>query len=384
MHIARIVFVGLVSLAIAMGIGRFAITPLLPMMEAEGLVSIAGGGALAAVHFVGYLIGAVAATRLPVSPKTALRGSVIAIGICTLGMGATESFPLWLVFRWLAGTSSAVILVLVSNFYLRHLARIGRPEKQGWVFGGVGAGIAVAGLGAVGFMVWQVSSPTGWQVFGTVTLVSAVAVCMLVDSEIPGVRPGRRNHEVRRSPLNWGLMIAYAAAGMGYIIPATYLPIMAREIVTDPLVFGWAWPVFGAAAFLSTLLAARLQPRFSNRQVWLVSQAIMAIGLILPVVYPSIVTIQVAGFCVGGTFMIITMVGLKEAHRIAPVDDVMRHIGSMTVAFAIGQMTGPVLASALHDLTGGFALSLTVPSVALILTMIPLMSGFLKQEAASS
>ena len=384
MHIARIVFVGLVSLAIAMGIGRFAITPLLPMMEAEGLVSIAGGGALAAVHFLGYLIGAIAATRLPVSPKTALRGSVIAIGVCTFGMGATESFPLWLTFRWFAGAGSAVILVLVSNFYLRHLARIGRPEKQGWVFGGVGAGIAVAGLGAVGFMVWQVSSPTGWQAFGTVTLVSAVAVCLLIGSEIPGVRSDRRDRGLRRSPLNWGLMVAYAAAGMGYIIPATYLPIMARAIVTDPLVFGWAWPVFGAAAFLSTLLAARLQPRFSNRQVWVGSQAIMATGLILPVVYPSIVTIQVAGFCVGGTFMIITMVGLKEAHRIAPVDDVMRHIGGMTVAFAIGQMTGPIFAGALHDMTGGFALSLIVPSVALILTMIPLMSGSAKKEVAPS
>ena len=40
--ISRITLVGLVSLALAMGIGRFAFTPLLPMMREDGLVNIAG------------------------------------------------------------------------------------------------------------------------------------------------------------------------------------------------------------------------------------------------------------------------------------------------------------------------------------------------------
>ena len=45
--IFRITLVGLVSLALAMGIGRFAFTPLLPMMREDGLVSITDGGLLA-------------------------------------------------------------------------------------------------------------------------------------------------------------------------------------------------------------------------------------------------------------------------------------------------------------------------------------------------
>lgn len=44
---ARIAFFGFFILAISMGIGRFAFTPLLPMMEAEALISIEGGGLLA-------------------------------------------------------------------------------------------------------------------------------------------------------------------------------------------------------------------------------------------------------------------------------------------------------------------------------------------------
>jgi predicted MFS family arabinose efflux permease len=226
-------------------------------------------------------------------------------------------------------------------------------------------------------------STISWQIFGLAALIAGGVICLCAGPELPGAPPVRRASGRRHSPLNWGVVIAYGIFGMGYIIPATYLPVMARAIVTDPLIFGWAWPVFGAAACLSTILAARLQPRFSNRQVWVASQLVLAFGLLLPAIHPSIVAIQIAGFCVGGTFMIITMVGLKEAHRLAPPEDVVRHVGAMTAAFATGQMAGPVFASALHDLTGGFALSLIVTSAALVLTLAPLVRRERRKEAAS-
>ena len=66
----RIVLVGLAGLAVAVGIGRFAFTPLLPMMLADGIIAIPGGGLLATVHFVGYLMGALTAARVPVFSHT--------------------------------------------------------------------------------------------------------------------------------------------------------------------------------------------------------------------------------------------------------------------------------------------------------------------------
>ena len=98
----------------------------------------------------------------------------------------------------------------------------------------------------------------------------------------------------------------------------------------------------------------------------------MAIGLLLPVVHPHILTIIMAGLCVGGTFMIITMAGMKEAHRIAPPPDVMRHIAVMTASFATGQIIGPVFASSVYDLTQSFAVSLVVTAAALIITAMTL------------
>ncbi len=378
--IFRITLVGLVSLALAMGIGRFAFTPLLPMMRADGLVSITDGGLLASVHFLGYWLGAVFAAKIPCSPKMMLRVSLLVIGVGTVGMGVTDDFTVWLILRWLSGVCSAWTLVLVSNYYVKHLADNGRAEYQGWVFSGVGAGILIAGLGSLAFMVNQIGSSLSWQIMGVISLIAICAVCLNMGPEIPAVRLVVHNRESQQTPLNWRTVIAYGAAGIGYSIPATYLPVMAREIVQSPLIFGWSWPVFGVAAFFSTLLAARFQKRYSNRQIWAASQVVMAIGLLLPVIHPHILTIITAGLCVGGTFMIITMTGMKEAHRIAPPQDVMRHIAVMTVSFATGQMIGPVFASSVYDLTQSFAVSLIIASATLIITAITLVGASSKKE----
>jgi len=369
----RIVIVGLCALAIAMGIGRFVYTPLLPLMQDDGLLSIPEGGLLASVHFLGYWLGAMYAAKLPVSPKSILRYSLIAIAVSTLGMGLTDNFIVWSFLRWLAGLCSAFVLVLVGNFYLKHLTEIGQSEKHGWVFSGVGAGIVCAGLGTLVLMIYQVDSMTSWQIFGGVSLLAALAVSINIKTEIPDTRSITANRKSGRTPLIWSLLIPYGALGMGYVIPATYLPIMARDIIPSPLVFGWAWPVFGATAFLSTVLASRWQRTYSIRQIWIASQLVMAFGLLLPALYPNITTIVIAGISVGGTFMIITMMGMKEIHRIAPSHDILRHLGAMTAAFASGQIIGPIFAGWLYSQTQSFSASLVFVSIILAATVFMLM-----------
>ena len=246
----RIALIGLAGLAVAVGIGRFAFTPLLPMMLADGAITIPGGGLLAMVHFIGYLIGALTAARVPVAPRVLLPASLTAIGVATLAMGLSEQFWVWLALRWIAGVPSAWILVLVGTHCVNALAEAGRADRQGWVFSGVGAGIAVAGLGSVAMMAGGVSSSDAWLIFGVLALAIAAAIRIKLGPEVPAVRPSRSACAAERTPIVWSAVLAYGAAGLGYIVPGTYLPAMAREIVPSPWLFGWGWPVFGAAAFL--------------------------------------------------------------------------------------------------------------------------------------
>ncbi|MBW6496344.1 MAG: YbfB/YjiJ family MFS transporter, partial [Burkholderiaceae bacterium] len=188
--VVRITLSGMTALALAMGIGRFAFTPLLPLMLSDGLIDIGQGGWLASANFLGYLLGAVSATWLRLPPRATLRAALLAIGIATLGAGLTHSYPWWLVLRWLCGLSSAWVLMVVSNYTMRALARHGRAELQGWVFSGVGSGIAVAGLACLVFMVEGIGSLAAWRIIGAVTLVLALALSLLMGPEIPPLAAG--------------------------------------------------------------------------------------------------------------------------------------------------------------------------------------------------
>ena len=361
----RIAAIGLLSLIVAIGFGRFAFTPLLPMMQADGLISIADGGLLASAHFLGYLLGALLAMRPISSPKRMLQASLLIIALGTLAMGVTESFLVWAMSRWLCGVCSALTLVLVSNYCVKRLAEAGMARWQGWVFSGVGAGITLAGLGVLALMASAISSADSWSLFGVLSILLAGLILILLGDAVPERVDVKEAAATGKTPFDWKVIFAYGAMGIGYIIPATYLPVMAREIVQSPLVFGWSWPVFGAAAFLSTIYAARLQARFSNRQIWIVCQLVMAIGLMAPVFSDQIASIIFAGLSVGGTFMIITMVGMKEAHVIATAGDAQRHIAALTAAFALGQMIGPVFAGYVYDSTQSFSGPLIMTSVLL-------------------
>ena len=53
---------GIVALAVAMGVGRFAFTPLMPLMMRDGTLSAAAGAEWAAANYAGYLVGALTAS----------------------------------------------------------------------------------------------------------------------------------------------------------------------------------------------------------------------------------------------------------------------------------------------------------------------------------
>lgn len=355
-----------------MGVGRFAYTPLLPMMHAEELITVADGGIIASIHFVGYWIGAYVVAKLPFSQLWVLRTSLLTVAISTLAMGLVENIVAWIVLRWIAGVCSAFILVHISDFVTRRLAEFGKNGTHGVVFSGVGLGIMLVGFACLWFMVLESGSMHAWQVTGTVSILVAIVLCLTFNVDEHGSRTPQKASGIERYPLVWPMIIGYGTVGLGYVIPSVYLPLMAREIVSSPIVFGWSWPVFGAAAFLSTLLAARLRQHFTDRSIWAACQFIMATGVIFPVLLPNMAGIVCSGLLVGGTFMIITMTGVQECHRVTSSSDVIRHISVMTTAFATGQMIGPALASSIYTYTGSFSPVLVGTAFMLVVTAIML------------
>lgn len=146
---------------------------------------------------------------------------------------------------------------------------------------------------------------------------------------------------------------------------------MAHRYITDPLVFGLALPVFGVASALSTWIAARWLARVNDRKLWAGCYVLMAIGDALPVAWRSLDVILIAALLVGGTFMVVTMQGLREARRAAGMG-ATPFIAVMTVAFATGQIIGPLLVSFLAQLHDGFAVALLAVAVLVLLAALSL------------
>jgi predicted MFS family arabinose efflux permease len=141
---------------------------------------------------------------------------------------------------------------------------------------------------------------------------------------------------------------------------------MARQVIADPAIFGLAWPIFGLAALLSTLIASALSAYLPNRLIWAMSHVVMAIGVAMPVFSIGMAGIVAAALCVGSTFLVATMAGMQEARVVAP-EHASRLIASLTAAFGLGQIIGPLLVSLVADLHNGMDALLL--SVALLLVI---------------
>jgi len=350
--VAGVVGAGLLSLAVAMGIGRFAFTPLLPLMLRDGDLSSMAGAEWAMANYLGYLVGALTAGRVATHPRRASLIGLVGVAITTIATGfvsgATPSIagPL---LRAAAGIFSAWVLVGVSGWCLVELARAGRPALSAWVYTGVGCGIALAGL-----LTWLGGGQPArwlWLELGLMALLGAMLVAALgtpADQAPPAAiaPPPRPPGSVVESDA--GLIACYGVFGYGYIVLATFLPAMARDSIDDPSVFGLTWPVFGLAAAASVAMSARWGSGRSRENIWAIAQSAMAIGTALPLISVSLSVLIASAVLVGGTFMVATMAGMQLARERHP-DNPTPLVARMTIAFACGQIAGPLLIRAISD-----------------------------------
>ncbi|MBO1114699.1 YbfB/YjiJ family MFS transporter [Bordetella petrii] len=344
---------GLAALAVAMGIGRFAFTPLWPLMAQDAGLSLAQGGWLASANYAGYLLGALAAVAFPIRRlRAGLLGSLAAAGLLTLAMGQLDGMAAWLALRLAAGYASACTFICVAAW---RPVPAGDPREgpvMNWTYAGVGIGIAASGLACLALMRQGAGADASWRALGVLALAASALVAIALarspgPASAPAAAPAAPDQPAPAAPGDRGarwLVPHYGLFGMGYIVPATFLPAMAKAQVPDPAVFGWVWPCFGAAAAVSCLLAPRLARGRDERRIWRAAQLLMAAGMAAPALLDSLGAIALAALLVGGTFVVITQAGMQAARRGAGAN-AARAAAAMTAAFALGQILGPLAAA---------------------------------------
>ncbi|KNZ33760.1 MAG: MFS transporter [Methylibium sp. NZG] len=394
---------GAVALAVAMGIGRFAFTPLLPMMLHDGVIDLQAASWLASVNYLGYLAGALLCTfqpwlwaRLgrtkPLDGTTVLRAGLVATGVLTLAM-ALPAAALWPLWRFAAGVASALVFVFTSGWCLAQLARLNASAMGGVMYAGPGAGIVVSGLLASSMVALEWRAAAAWAVFGglawgltavawrrfeagaTPSLVTTATVA--ATSPEPASRAttgsppaGTAPHGATEIAL---LAFAYGLAGFGYIITATFLPVIARAALPGSPWLDLFWPLFGAAVMAGALLSTRLRLSRDLRWLLAVGYLVQATGVGLSVWWPTLTGFALSSVLLGLPFTAITFFAMQEVRRLRPAA-VASTMGLLTAMYGIGQIVGPPLAAWLllrsvdagSGEAGGFTIALQVASGALL------------------
>jgi MFS family permease len=396
--LGRVLAAGVIALVVAMGIGRFAYTPILPTMQARFGLSNAAAGALASSNYLGYLGGAVLAAFVPPGrPRDVLlKASLWTVAASTISMGLTADFPAFFILRLVTGLAGASVLVLGSAAVLEEVSRRDRPGLSGVLYSGPGIGMALSGLVVLALNGLLASEDAawraGWLVLGVLALV-LVFPCLawlpsggahrnptspgdgilLSENEVgpAGRTAAGASAGVGASAALALLGLAYFLEGIGYIVTGTFLPAIVEDLPGLGGLGAGAWILVGIAAVPCTMLWGVIAARTGVVATIGAALALQAFGILLPALSSAWWAAAGSAVLFGGTFTGITAMTLTHARGltqdVAGASGSSLTIGLLTAIYGVGQVLGPLLAAHMAGKSGGFGSALFAASGAVAL-----------------
>ena len=353
----RVLSAGICSLILALGIARFAYTPLLPLMQQQAGLGVAEAGWLAAINYAGYLSGALTASLisdLVLKDRLYRIGMILAV-LSTAMMGMTTDFTLWALSRFVAGLSSAAALLLGSGLILNWLIRHHHRSELGLHFSGIGLGIAGAAA-AVFLMNHGLNWREQWfalTFLGCLLVVPALRWLPPPDGSSV-TRTGQKMEDAPPSTLYMRLfMLAYFCAGIGYVVSATFIVAIVDHM---PGLSGEGTLVFfviGIAAAPSCVAWDLTARRIGKLNALILASALQIIGIMLPVLSGGLIAALTGALLFGGTVMGIVSLVLTMAGQYYPTRPA-KMMGRMTLSYGAAQIIGPAITGGLAARLGSY------------------------------
>ena len=345
---ARFILSGAIALAVAMGVGRFAYTPLIPVMERDAGLGVAGAGALATANLLGYLVGASLAMH-PIAHRRRLaitRWSLAGVVVTTALMAGPE--PLWLSLRFVTGVCSGLVFVFASSIVLERAAKARAVTWAALFFTGVGFGIAFSGV-AVPWLAALGGSRLAWVGIAIFSAVALLATVSWFSEDEPTASPATAGKHAPTLPhqttFAW-LLAVYTAEAFAYIIPATFLVAIITKTPGLSHYAALSWVFVGLAAAFATFAWIPAGVRLGKARALAVALGVQAVGLAAPVFSSSAIAVLFCAVTLGGTFIAIALFANGLGRDIFP-HQTNSAVSRLTVLYSVGQIVGPIVATQL-------------------------------------
>ncbi|WP_247257925.1 MFS transporter [Pseudomonas moorei] len=356
-----------VALMMAMGIGRFALTPQLPHLLSEGQIDLTAAGLIAAANYLGYFVGAVDAmlSRRPDQVRRRLLGGLWLCVLLTLASFWANGFWSHLWLRFGTGVASAWVLVMITALSQPLAAAAGRPRLGAVVFAGPGLGIFLTGVLALIANLLGQTSATLWLVYAAVALLMLLGVLRFLPQ--PGVAVPASESVVSTGNRGIGrLGVVYGLYGLGYIIPATFLSQMASAQFHGQWQADLFWPCFGLAAAIGVVLVSLRRQAANTTRHWLTLTLWMQAAGVFACLLGNGPGLALGVILCGTPFLACMQLVMQRSRELAPHAS-QRNAGLLTACFAAGQLSGPLLAALSSHFSGGLQPALVIAGSGLLL-----------------
>lgn len=356
---------GLAATLIGNGLGRFAYTPLIPALIAAGWFAPEDAVYLAAANLAGYLVGAMSARRIAltftdtVGARVAMLVTVASLVACAFPLG----FAWYAVWRFLAGVTGGVLMVLAVPMVLA----ITPPERRGRVAGVVitGVGTGVAMTGTVVPALAQYGLNVVWLTLAFLAALLTVYAWFALPRSAP-LASGPPAAGARLTGPTALLLAAYACDALGFI-PHTvfWVDYIARGLGQGLSAGGGQWVLVGLGAASGPFLVGLLAERIGFGPAYIFGMAAKGGFVALPLLSTSAPMLALSsvgvGMLIAGTTSLCSgwvaeRVGLVHHRQVW---------GWMTSAFAIFQAGGATALSFAFARTGSYSILFSVGAVAL-------------------
>lgn len=370
-----VLFGGVLLLVIAMGISRFAFTPILPFMRIDEGMTFEAAGFLASSNYIGYFIGALGAGYIYRQKKNFLLITVVLNVLSILCMGITHSYLLWIILRFIAGITAGYIFVLTSSIILDYLAKHFLSRWSGYLFSGIGLGIAISGL-FVPFFEASFSWEGTWIGFGILSTIFLITTMTLWRSIT--IQDGEKVEKTRETKIFRGFMpwlvIAYGLEGLGYIITGTFLVDIIYNIESLRPFASFSWVIAGIAATPAAPIWMALISKMSTVKVLSIAYILQIIGILLPVFSQTAWSVLLSALLFGFTFVGIVSISTAYVRELFPKQS-GAVVSILTTAYALGQIVGPIMASGFETLFNSYKAPLTFAGTIIIFALATLLFG---------
>ena len=338
-------FAGLCASLVAIGLARFAYTPLIPPLIQAHWFTSSQAVTLGAANFAGYLAGALLGRPIAsaLSNRVALRLLMLMATAAFFACAFPLSVSWFFAWRFASGLSGGAIMVLVATTVLPHIPPARRGFASGMIFLGLGLGIAASGTIIPKLL--QFGLQDTWIGLGVLSLVLSVASWFGWPAAAPTAPLAKpAPHAVRPNGVALRVLYAqYAANALG-LVPAMILLVdyVARGLGRGAGVGAGYWVLYGIAAIFGPVICGNVADRIGFGAAYRFGLALQAVAVAMLALSGNPVTLGIATVILGIFTPGIVPLVLGRIHELVPHDHAEQRAAwsRATTAFALFQAVG--------------------------------------------